>query len=272
MKKVLIVTPTSEYKDYCLNNWAKSISNLTYPADLLILDNTDDDGTHCHKVLGKKKFGKREIGLMYVPPIADDKDLRHTMCRCNNLGLDFALNNGYDYLMSIESDVFAPCNDAIEKLMSHEKLVCGFNYFISKWHFSTSIIENRFLLDNGLAVDYIGDDCLDGFYQMDGTLRKVPNLGLGFVLIDMKVFEKVPCFRVGDIEFETQKKDDKIHADTFFYKDLAMNGIETWCDTSLTCEHWNTNWLKVWKKESKLKETNKLLKNEDIFNVVKSTI
>lgn len=250
MKKVLIVTPTSAYKDYCLVDWAKSISNLTYPADLLLLDNTDDDGTHC-KVLGKKKYGKRDVNIMYVPPISKDKDLRHTMCRCNNLGLDFALNNGYDYMMSIESDVFAPKNDAIERLVSHEKEVVGFNYFINKWHFSSSIIENRFLFDDGTAIDYIDNNPMDGFFQMDGTLKKVPNLGLGFVLIDMRVFDKIPCFRVGGVEFETQKEDDKIHADTFFYKDLAMNGIETWCDTFYTCDHRNLNWLEVWRNEEK---------------------
>ena len=258
MKKVLIVTPTSAYKDYCLLDWAKSIGKLTYPADLLLLDNTNDDGTHC-RMLGKKNYGKRDVNIMYVPPISKDSDLRHTMCRCNNLGLDFALNNGYDYIMSIESDVFSPCKDAMERLMAHGKMVCGFNYFISKWHFSTSIVASRFLIDGKMAVDYLPDDCLDAFFQMEGSLKKVPNLGLGFVLIDMRVFGKVPCFRVGNVEFATQMKDDKIHADTFFYKDLAMNGIETWCDTSLTCEHRNINWLKVWEKESKLQSNKKVV-------------
>lgn len=252
MKKVLIITPTSAYKDYCLVDWAKSIRKLTYPADLLLLDNTNDDRTHC-RMLGKKNFGKRNVNIMYVPPIPTDKDLRHTMCRCNNLGLEFALENGYDYMLSIESDVFAPIPNAIERLLSFGKEIVGFNYFINKWHFSTSIVESRFLIDGNMAVDYIPDDCMDAFFQMDGTLKKVPNLGLGFVLIDMKVFDKLPCFRVGGVEFETQSEDDKIHADTFFYKDLAMCGIDTWCDTMHTCDHKNINWLTIWKNENKIK-------------------
>lgn len=248
MKKVLIVTPTSAYKDYCVVDWAKAIGELTYPADVLIIDNTADDGEHC-RYLGKLKFGKKNVAIMHAPPMNKEKDLRFTMCRCNNLGLWYALENGYDYYMSIESDVFPPCNDAIERLISHQKEVVGFNYFINKWHFSTSVSGGRFKISNNMVIDYIPKTCLDAFFDCTGEVVPVTGLGLGFLLIDMKVFDKVPCFRVSENQFLTQKKDDMIHADTFFHTDLACVGITPYWDTRYTCEHRNQKWSDVWNME-----------------------
>lgn len=253
-KKVLICTPTSAYKDYCLKEWSKSIKNLTYDADLLIIDNTADE-KHC-KTFANYDFGRKTF-IAKLPPKKDDLDLRFTMCRCNNYAMNFAIENGYDYMMSIESDVIAPRTDAIEILLSHQKAVCGFAYFIGFAHQSKPIVESEFKLDSKHIVNYFPTDCYEQFFNFDGSLKRVPNLGLGFVLIDLRaVFSKIPKFRVSTDDFLMQRTSDKIHADTFFYVDLKNVGIDTYCDTRYICEHLNKKWKNVWKQEEqRLTET-----------------
>lgn len=253
-KRVLICTPTSAYKDYCLPQWAESIKNLTYDADLLIIDNSADK-EHC-KVFSKYDFGRKTF-IASLPPSADDYDLRYTMCRCNNYAMNYSIENGYDYMMSIESDVIAPIDNAIEILLSHKKAVCGFAYFIGFYHNSKPIIESEFKIDSKHFVDYFSHDCYEQFFNFDGSLRKVPNLGLGFVLIDLRqVFSKIPKFRVSMDGFVLQKPSDKIHADTFFYVDLKSVGIDTYCDTRYICRHLNKKWKNIWKQEEqRLTET-----------------
>lgn len=247
--KVLICTPTSAYKDYCLPEWSEAIKKLTYPADIIIVDNSKNKN---HRLeFTKHDFG-RKTWIVTAPPIKEDTDLRYTMCRCNNFALNFAIENGYEYMMSIESDVFPPCDDAIETLLEHDKDVCGFAYFIGEYHRSIPIIQSRFTFDDGRCADYIGKDSFERFFDFDGTLREVPNLGLGFVLINLKnVFSKIPNFRISEKEFYSQGNDSRIHADTFFYTDLARIGIKTWCDTRYICDHHNNNWFKIWDKEIK---------------------
>lgn len=242
--KILIVTPTAAHKDYCLEDWAKSINSLTYEnLDILILDNSENK-EHV-KELSKYKFRENTF-IVHVEKTEKDIDIRYLMTRCNELSRRFAINKGYDYILSIESDVFAPCKNAVEILLSHRKDVVGFDYFIGQIHESMPVVSHR-VSDTTYYTNDIQNDWLGGMLLHDGNLKEVVNLGLGFILISRAVFANIP-FRTSDTDWHISNK-NKAHADTFFHIDLQQNGIPIYCDTSYICTHRNSRWSEVLKKE-----------------------
>jgi len=247
--KILIVTPTAHHKDYCLREWAKSISELTYDnLDILILDNSEDK-KHAENFLGYKFRPKTYI--MHVPKIEKDKDIRYHMARCNEISRVYAIKNNYDYILSIESDVFAPVKNAVEILLSHNREVVGFTYFIGKHHNSMLVCLNRISENTYFKEDALGD-WQSGLLFMDGTLKECVNLGLGFVLIKRSVFTQIP-FQINDEEWHIETE-NFAHADTFFNIDLQKKGIPIYCDTNYICEHQNQSWGKVLESEKLKKE------------------
>ena len=237
--KILIVTPTSSHKDYCLEEWSKSIRDLTYNnLDMLIIDNSDDKN-HVDYI---KTFKFRDkTAVVHLPKTKEHKDIRYIMKDCNNLGNYIATQNNYDYILSIESDVFAPCKNAVEILLSHNKEVVGFNYFISEYHKSVPVTF-RLASETTTIINNVQSNWRSAFILHDGKLKKVPNLGLGFLLIKNTVFTQIP-FRIDDnwiIDCE-----NFAHADTFFHIDLQKKGIDIWCDTKHICEHKNKSWRKI---------------------------
>jgi len=240
--KILIVTPTADHKDYCLEDWSKSIRDLTYSdLDMLIIDNSADKNHVDY--FSKFKFRPKTF-VTHIERTEKHADIRHLMKDCNNFGSAFALKNGYDYILSIESDVFAPCKNAVEILLSHNKEVVGFDYFIGKYHNSMSVVFNRASKTNYIIND-VQSDVRSSFLLHDGTLKKVPNLGLGFLLIRKSVYATIP-FRVDDSEWAINCS-NFAHADTFFHIDLEKAGIPVWCDTKYMCEHRNQSWTKLLK-------------------------
>jgi len=244
--KILIVTPTSYHKDYCLEKWAYSISQLTYDnLDILILDNTLEN-EHVN-IFNKFKF-RPNTYVMHVPKRDTDKDIRFTMLRCNEISRIFAIKNNYDYILSIESDVFPPIVNAVEILLEHKKEVVGFDYFIGQYHNSMPIVFNR-LSENTYFKNDTQGTYMSGLMLHDGTLKEVVNLGLGFVLISRSVFATIP-FRVDDNEWVIDCE-NFAHADTFFHIDLQKNGVPIYCDTRYICRHMNQSWKKVLQIEKK---------------------
>lgn len=238
--KILIVTPTANHKDYCLDDWSKSISELTYDnLDMLIVDNSSDKN---HLQEFKKYKFRPKTFITHLERTEEDKDIRVLMLRCNELTRKFAIKNNYEYIISIESDVFAPCKNAIEILLENKKDVVGFDYFIGQYHNSMPIVFNRVSTSTYFTNDVQGN-WMSGLLLHDGKLKEVPNLGLGFLLISKAVFRKIP-FRVDDEEWHISSENFS-HADTFFHIDLAKNGIPIYCDTRYLCEHRNQSWKKI---------------------------
>lgn len=232
--KILIATPTSQYKDYCVEDWSKSISSLTYPnLDILILDNSEDK-EHVH-TFTKYKFRPNTF-LMHVPKKETDKNLCYLMARCNEISRVFALKNNYDYILSIESDIFAPHKDCVQELLSHNVDVVGYNYFISQLYKSSlvnyiSVNPNFIVQENVITFEDIYN-----FINIKNRLQEVESLGLGFILIKRNVFSEIP-FRVSEDEFSKEH-----HADTFYHLDIKRKGVIVWCDNKHILTHRNTGW------------------------------
>ena len=230
--KILLGTLTSHHKDYCLDQWAKYVKSLTYPVDVLVLDNSEDEA-HVKKIT--------DLGLNAIHYRTERDTIQEIMCDCNNYIRDKVLKENYDFLFSLETDVFSAPN-IIENLLLHRKPVVGVPYFIHK-HYDSKLIT--------FDVEEFGDFRLSGsmkpkqaFKYVDGTVKRAHQLGLGCILIHRSVLEM--------IEFRIEDDQTGSHPDSFFHQDCLAKGIPVYADTMEIATHINTaTWLDIYKQQNK---------------------
>ena len=86
-------------------------------------------------------------------------------------------------------------------------------------------------------------DQADDVDFIDGTVKQVSHIGLGCVLINADVLKKIPFRFVKGLD---------MHSDSFWAEDVHQKGIKIFADTSLICEHRNSDWLtEVYSKQNK---------------------
>jgi len=225
--KVLLAAPTSHVKAYCFWDWIVNIKNFTYPnLDILLVDNSP--GTECYEYL-KKVSG---IRVIHVNP--GNRTTQEFITESQNKMRDIVLEEGYDYLFSLESDVFPTVRDIVERLMDHGVEVVTAPYMIGQGKDSGLLIGYQvqsFVVKNALFGIILPANY--GFYLMDGSLKAVNQCGIGCTLIHRDILEQVK-FRY--------EKGQASHSDSFFYTDLWYLGITAYIDTSLYCHHENQEW------------------------------
>jgi len=234
--KILLATPTARAKDYCLKDWLKKIKSLSYlNYDILIVDNSPEQNyyKHIQKLLGKSKKRKHEV-IRYTPPNSN-KSLQEIMCDCNNLIRDYVLKNDYEYLFSLESDVF-PSNNIIQRLLAARADVATAYYFIGTNH--DSFLLTRDLEPFGRNVFDFDKSIEQAFIDFDGINKKAYQTGLGCILISRKVLKSIP--------FRVDKTNPSTHADTFFHEDLRNANVNV-VGIDVICEHRNNAvfWEKI---------------------------
>lgn len=120
MMKIIIGSPINEVKDYGMERWLKNVSELQYPADLLMVDNTQGPD-YAEKVKGYcKKYGLRNYKIKHVEI---DQNLDASTRR--SLGIEVSqetirqevLSYNYDAWFSWECDQIIP-RDALDKLIA----------------------------------------------------------------------------------------------------------------------------------------------------------
>ena len=113
--KILVGCPTSNHKEYSINEYLNGIKNLNYRNfDLILVDNSEDNN-YFNKL---KSLGINVIKGKYFESAKD------RVINSRNILREYFLNNDYDYLLSLEQDVVPPSN-VIEKLLEHNKEVTG---------------------------------------------------------------------------------------------------------------------------------------------------
>jgi len=252
--KILIVTPTYSGKDYCLEKYLKHVANINYPnKHHIIVDNTQDDGEYTKKLKG---LG---IETYHVDRGSNSRD---ALCDSMNLARKYFLENSYDYMFILESDLF-PEEDIIFRLMSYQKSVVGSFYLIgheadnhkytdarkewiegriSKEEFRkriTNVHPQRaciFYLDRK-ETGALGTRNISPkeTYKLFGNgLQQVHGCGLGATLIRRDVIDRFP--------FWTDTRFGNKHHDVYFYMDLHNKGIKVYVDTDNLIKHSPSKW------------------------------
>lgn len=167
------------------------------------------------------------------------------MAECNEMIRKKVISEGYDYLMSIESDVFPPKN-IIQRFLNQGKLHIAGIYKIGfgKWKYPLLQIVEK----TGESKDGFDEGNIRQMHWMemipfiDGATKPIHGCGLGCALMHRTILEK--------FKFRTVKG-RSVHADSWWYMDMWNAGVPAFVDTSVICEHRNKDWMKVWDKRNK---------------------
>jgi len=228
LPKVLIFTITYEGKDYALEEFMEHCSKINYPNYRHIFIDNSNNPHYVDRL--------REKGLEAYHTERGNNS-REALARSQNVARRIALNEGYDYILSIESDIMCP-PDVVERLLKHAKpVVTGFYYIgdrekgqrvpcitILKWNEELGAYGTRLLF-----IDEWED------YTNKG-LKKVAAGGMGVCLIKRNVFEKFA------FTYDTRLKG---HSDIYFFNECFRQKIPVYVDTDLYCEHKNSKWTDV---------------------------
>lgn len=221
--KVLIGTPHSDKKNYCIEDYIARVKTLTYHNyDVLIVDNSEDRKNY-------KRFLKEGFNAIHVKP--KNHNIQKILAESHEEIRKFAIRNNYDYLLHLESDVIPPC-DVIERLMIHNLPIVSAMYMID---FGTrSHLMAQEMEDFGGIRETINYKDGSDLMLVDGNLKKVFSHGLGCVLLHKNILDK--------FEFR-HEKGLGLHPDSLFSMDTDAMGIPKFIDTDILCEHNNSEWI-----------------------------
>ncbi|MFH1072337.1 MAG: hypothetical protein V1743_02820 [Nanoarchaeota archaeon] len=226
LPRVLIGCPTSEHKRYCLSEYLSALNTIVYQnAEFIIVDNsaTDEYFLEIKERLTALNITRRAF-------LIKDSHLLHAKDRIvhsRNLIRTFCLEQGFDYFLSLEQDVF-PEPDIVQQLMQHQKdivsaLVMNYNVKDGKKIVVPMLWQEK--PDVPGKIFYISPEKL----QNPG-LVEVDVCSLSCVLISRKVLENVT--------FRYEKGFD----DMMFCKDAKEQGFRTHADTAARPKHLPGSW------------------------------
>lgn len=225
LPKVLVFTPIYEAKDYCLKDFIAHSKKLTYGNKRhIFIDNSQ----------GREYFTKLKRMGLDVFHVDRGDNSRQALAAAQNKARSIALEGDYDYMFSLESDIFPP-EDIIERLMMHVKPVITGLYFIGpqtnvpcitlpEYQESIKAFGTRLL-----KVDEFRDYIRKG-------LKRVAAGGFGTALIRRDIFEKTNF--TYDYRFQG-------HSDIYFFNWCFNNKVPVYVDTDIVCEHKNSDWKEV---------------------------
>jgi hypothetical protein len=232
MKKILIACPTADIKDYCFDEWLSNVNNFTYSNfEIMVCDNSQERDYYID--LKNRYKNQDNIFFHRVTPSQFNLSYKHILAKSHDRCRLYALENNFDYLLHLESDVFPPIN-VIERLLDAQKKIVGAMYFIEQGEQSKLMVQQieDWGIDHRETFNLEENDIL----LVDGELKKVFSCGLGCVLIDKSILKEVP-FRY--------EEGASVHPDSFFYADLDLKNIPVYLDTSILCEHKNQSLKRI---------------------------
>lgn len=232
LPRVLIFTVTYEGKEYAREKFMQHFNAITYPKEFyrhVWIDNSKDKSYYTKL---KNLYGDADV--FYVNR---GNNTREALSRGQNLARQLAINNDYDYILSLESDILVTPN-IIQDLLKSAKDVITALYFLGdrdKGERIPCITIPEF--NEGLGAwgsrllkpeefkDYINNG-----------LIKAHAGGMGCCLISKNIFTKFHFYY--DPRF-------KGHSDIYFFQDCFINKIPVYVNTDLICDHINSDWRKV---------------------------
>lgn len=225
--KILLACPISKEKEYVLYGWLNYIKKLSYSYDLYLVDNSRSQNWHT------SFENKAKIKVIHVDTFG--KNVFKRMLKSYDVILDYFFAKKFDYLFSLECDIFPPL-DIIEQLLAMNKPVASACYFIGTGDNQSFMLQN--IETEGLPPFETTNKTLnESFLFCNGQIKQVFHAGLGCALIHKSVFKKV--------KFRLSEAEPTVHPDTFFAKDCFAHNIPIFVDTSIICRHKNQAWTNL---------------------------
>lgn len=225
--KVLVFSPTYEGKEYCRKEFVDNVKKFTYPNyDFLMIDNSKS-GNYFHKLQAEG------VPIVRVPR---GDNSRIALANAQNYARKYALDNDYDYVLSLESDLFPP-SDIIERLMMHSKSVVGALYHIGGTREGQPVVPCVFVTvqkENGTHGTRLITKKEHEELTNAGGIHRVHGMGVGCTLISTSVLK--------DYFFWTDNRFTNKHSDVYFYMDLWNKKVPVYVDYDTTVIHKPSDW------------------------------
>lgn len=255
--KVLLAAPTSDRHKHLLDDWIKSLDNLTYENFKVLLVDTTSDSDEYSKILKKKLVHKNPIKVISSPWEPEKLHILRHLAHVRDLIRKEMLKGDYTHLFFLDSDIFVPEN-AIQMLLWADKDNCGFPVTIyDKMSEKPCVFKSgNISFSNGL--DLYEFDEIDAFSKFsskfsenklnDSEKKLVPFIikdksrphlfpvyavNIGCLMIKREVLKEVP-FRTHDSILFGE--------DIWFFSEANDKGFEFWCDPNVKPLHKNVQW------------------------------
>jgi glycosyltransferase involved in cell wall biosynthesis len=226
LPKVLVFSPTYEGKDYIFKEFWNAIQNLTYPNfEFIMIDNSRTEYYY-------KKLMKQGVPCARVPRGGNS---RQALSNAQNYARKKGVEENFDYILSIESDIIPP-PDTIQRLLAHDQRVVGALYYIGTDGYQLPcVFFIQELPDGSVKTRLIKAEEIPKF--LNTGLRQVHGMGVGCTLVRRDVFIKY-------IFWYDERFDNK-HSDVYFYMELQNARIPVYCDTNFLVQHYPSKWSEV---------------------------
>lgn len=241
--KVLVGTPTYEGKDYCIDDHKRAIQALNYPNyKHIIVDNTEN-------VSYLADLKRR--GYDNVLHVDRGKNSMSAIRNSYQRIFDYARDNDYDYLLTVEVDLM-PRPDAVWRLLRSTYPVAGSWYWLkSKGDVQLPMIYVESKLSDGrLSFKLLGSQETPQGNILDKRIieswrntgvRECVGAGFGCTLISRDVLEQFP-----QLQFIPGYDNNKPkHVDSWFYHKCMELEIPCGVDTDRVVEHRPSDWEQV---------------------------
>ena len=266
LPRVLLATPVSSRHAHLLDEWLESLNNLTYPIfDVLLVDTTPDTDEYYKLLLTKQVKGKN------INVIRHEWDYKkyHSvqwMAFAREKIREFFLKDNYEFLMSLDDDIFLP-EWGIQRLLSYDKDQVGFYVHVYFEPDTKPCILKNGEIVMGQGLQYFNWTEIDAYKDFiermklntltENEINLVPFIvkdpyfpqlfnpyatNLGCLMIKRKVLES--------IEFKTHET-FVMGEDLWYFIEADEKRFESWCDSSFRCIHKNTEWGSVVQKGPK---------------------
>ncbi len=261
--RVCVSCPTSDRHKHLLNEWIKSLDDLTYPVDVCLVDTSQNEDYF--KLLKTKKVQGKKIKVLRHKWNQDKKHPLQMLANAREKIRRYFLENKYDYLFFLDSDIFIPKN-SVQLLLSHNKDNVGFYVHIFHEQKVPCILKSGEIIMGG-GMEFFSFDEINEYksfvkkYKNNKLTKKEENLipfiikdkfkpyllnaygvNLGCLLIKKAVLEKVE-FRTHDSLI--------LGEDIWYFAEANEKGFEFWCNTDIQARHENTEWDSLINKSKK---------------------
>jgi len=234
MPKVLIGVPVSDMHAYAIEEFVESLNKIAYSNfDILFVENSSSEKFYHYL---KEKYPKIPIVRAHY----SYEKIRKKIIECKNLMREKVLQEGYDYLLTLDQDTLVP-KDILESLLSFKKdLIAGVYFGYPHKEGFNLTQKNIVRIDEGKAtvltpivwvnlptnpnkVRYLTVEELKPARLIEAFL-----VGGGCILLSREILEKVKFRYV---------EENSNYDDYWLCNDAREKGYKVYADTGCICKH-----------------------------------
>jgi hypothetical protein len=274
--RVLVGTYLYSGKHYSFEKFLdatlKTMADYSGDTELLIVDNSEDkEYASLVRLICDGRKEKDKITVAHIKEYGSNSRLKQKTSQ--EVLWDYCLNNQYDYLYIIESDIYVPV-DSLRELVSHKKKIISGIYSLSNDDVQDILCLMGYNRNADGKMYWEAEQNLTQLIEITGGKPlKVYACGLGCILIHKEILKTIkPWYSTlseanalgrlmnnakvlktpqGKYVHKLLKKleegtrtahEQKVHPDSYFHKMCELYKVNRYVTTNVICEHNRSNW------------------------------